>query len=216
MVRAWAEGGPSSTITRPTVDVDLALLSMRSGGKAVLIPERLRRAGLTSGEEPFRLQGEGGVLIDLLIPPGASRANPPRLGRQIMFEAAGSRFAFELLPEKVEVTLGEQRLEFLTPRLAGALVLKAVVMGRVRRRVRDDAVDVARLLACARTEPDVLSTDLRGAARRGDVREGLRVIGHLFAEESSKGARLVAQQAGPLVAIEAVSDARWLLSRLKN
>ena len=43
------------------------------------------RSGLTAYEEPFRLRGEGGVLVDLLVPPGATRADPPRIGDQIMF-----------------------------------------------------------------------------------------------------------------------------------
>lgn len=146
MVRAWVEGAGQPAVGRPTVDVDLGLLPPRAPPLARRIPSRLAAAGLKPGKEPFRFVGPGGVLLDLLVPPGASRRVPPRLANQEVFEAPGARFAFELSPEPVKATLDRgTELTFQTARLAAALVLKLAILAAHRPRYLDDARDVASL-----------------------------------------------------------------------
>lgn len=212
MVRAWGAEGPA---LRPTVDVDLELRPTKAVRLARRVPERLRAAGLRPHTEPFRFVAEGGILIDLLIAPGGSRHDPPRLGDQMVFEAEGSRLAFELAPERVRVMRGGEGVHILVPRLAGALALKTVVLAQSRPlRVRIDAQDVAILLEVARGEPEPLVADLRAHARMSDVRRMRRGLLDLFAGEGSRGTRWVAQELGERAALTAVVNARWVLAEL--
>jgi hypothetical protein len=214
MVRAWVQGSDAG-VQRPTIDVDLAILASRGEGWAAKVPERLEAAGLRPTEEPFRLRGPNGILVDLLVPPGASRREPPQLGKQIVFEARGSRFSFELPPEHVSVSMGSDRVGFPTPRLAAALVLKAVVLGIARPgRAHVDAIDVAQLLAVVRREPAEVVEDLRAHARRSDVRDAQRHLEKLFSGEGDPGAILVARETDARTALSAVAVARWLLEQL--
>lgn len=214
MVRAWVEGAGVGSL-RPTVDVDLLLLASRGSGKAERVPVRLNEAGLLPFEEPFRLRGPDDVLVDLLVPPGASRKVPPRVGDQIVFEARGSRFGFELPPEHVSVRMGEERLGFPTVRLSAALVVKAIVLGIGRPgRAQVDAVDVARLLSVVRVDPEEAIADLRSHARQSEVKDARRQLHRLFAREEDAGVQLVARDTDSATALTAVADARWLLERL--
>jgi len=216
MVRAWVEGSAVGA-ARPTVDVDVALLASRGGGKVEEVPQRLRDAGLLPTDEPFRLRGPDDLLVDLLVPPGASRADPPRLGTHIVFEARGSRFGFEMPPEPVSVRLDDDRLGFPTVRLAAALVLKAVVLGVARPgRTEVDAVDVARLLSVVRDGPAEAISDLRSHSRRRDVREGLQRLATFFGSGEDPGAVLVARETDDATALTAVADARWLLGQARS
>jgi hypothetical protein len=214
MVRAWVEEtGVGSA--RPTTDVDLGLLASRGEGKAERVPVRLRDAGLQPFEEPFRLRRPDGVQVDLLVPPGASRRDPPRVGDQIVFEARGSRLGFELPPEQVFVWMGKDRIGFPTVRLSAALVIKAIVLGIGRpRRAEVDAVDVARLLSVVRIDPMEAIADLRTHERKTEVKDARRQLQRLFAREEDAGARLVARETDSPTALTAVADARWLIEQL--
>jgi hypothetical protein len=214
MVRGWTEGGSASTGSRPTIDVDLTLFPGRGRRATELVPDRLAEAGLHADEEPFRLRRDDGVLIDLLVPPGGSRGEPPKLGKQILFRADGSAFAFELPPEPVRVGIRRRRLEYQIPRLGAALVHKTIVLAGMRPRYLDDASDVARLLAVARREPEQAIEDLRQHRRRRDVRRALGALSALFNEEDARGARWVEQELGTRVALISVEDARWLASEV--
>jgi hypothetical protein len=212
MVRGWTEGGTVEVSMRPTIDVDLALFPGRGRRATSQVPDRLAEAGLLPDAEPFRLRRDDGVLVDLLVPPGGSRGEPPKLGKQVLFRAEGAAFAFELPPELVRVGLKRRRVEFQVPRLAAALVHKTIVLAGMRPRYLDDASDVARLLAVVRREPEEAAEDLRAHRRRSDVRKALAAIAALFGEEEARGARWVEQELGSRVAITSVDDARWLAS----
>jgi len=214
MVRGWAEGGAVEVSMRPTIDVDLTLFPGRGRRAAELVPGRLADAGLRPHEEPFRLRRDDGVLVDLLVPPGGSRGEPPRVGKQALFRAEGTAFAFEVPPEPVRVRLERKRVDFQIPRLAAAIVQKTIVLAGMRPRYLDDASDVARLLAVARREPEEAVADLRQYRRRKDVRKAMAAITSLFGEEEARGARWVEQELGTRVAITAVDDARWLVSEM--
>lgn len=214
MVRAWVEGGGADEPVRPTTDVDLMLFPGRGRPAIEKVPERLAAQGLRPHEEPFRLRREDGVLVDLLVPPGGSRADPPRIGGQAMFRAEGAAFGFELPPERVTARLRRRRVEFQVPRLAPALVHKALVLAAMRPRYLVDASDVARLLRTVRREPDGALEDLAGNRRRSDVRMALTAVAGLFAEETARGARWVEEELGTRAAVTSVDDARWLASIL--
>ena len=176
---------------------------------------RLRDAGLLPSEEPFRLRGPDDVRVDLLVPPGASRRDPPRVGDQIVFEARGSRLGFELPPEQVSVRMGRDRIGFPTVRLAAALVVKAIVLGIGRsRRVEVDAVDVAKLLTVVRFDPKEAIADLRTHERKSEVKDARRQLQRLFAREEDAGAHLVARETDSATALTAVADVRWLIEQL--
>ena len=213
MVRAWVEGGPTKGTARPTIDVDLALFPGRGRPAIARVPERLADANLLPHEEPFRLRRSDGVLIDLLVPPGGSRADPPRIGKQLLFLAEGAAFAFELPPEKVDARLGRRKTELLVPRLAAALVHKTLVLVAMRPRYLVDASDVALLLAVLRRESEDAIEDLRRHRRRSDVRKALAALGGLFGDEAARGAIWVELELGTRAAVTSVDDARWLLSQ---
>jgi hypothetical protein len=169
---------------------------------------------LAPSGEPFRFEGKGGLRVDLLIAPGGSRDDPPRLGQQQVLEVPGSRLAFALPPERITVRLQDE-VEILVPGLAGALVLKTVLLEKGRPiRVRDDARDVAALLRIARRESKALLRELRKHKRWSDVRATRRALGDLFGEEKSRGTQWVAQEKGTRAALTAVADAHWLLDEL--
>jgi hypothetical protein len=214
MVRAWAEGGSPSEPARPTVDVDLALFPGRGQPGIEKVPERLGADGLRPDEEPFRLRRSDGVLVDLLAPPGASRADPPRMGRQVLFLADGAAFGFAIPQEPVVARLGRKRVGFQVPRLAPALVHKTLVLASMRPRYLVDASDVARLLQTVRREPAEALPDLDAHRRRSDVRKALAALAGLFGDEQARGARWVEQELGTVAAVTSVDDARWLRSEM--
>lgn len=214
MVRGWAEGGTVESSSRPTNDVDLALFPGRGRHATSLVPRRLAEAGLRPDEEPFRLRRDDGVLVDLLVPPGGSRGEPPKIGKQILFRADGAAFAFELPPEAVRVRLERRTIEFQIPRLAAALVHKTIVLASMRPRYLVDAADVARLLAVTRREPQEAVEDFGVHRRRSDVRRALEALADLFGDENARGARWVEQEHGTRVAVTSVDDAGWLRSQI--
>ncbi len=215
MVRAWTEGGGTAGTGRPTVDVDLGLLPQRAGPLVLQVPARLSAAGLKSAGEPFRFEGPAGILLDLVVPPGSSRSVPPRLGKQVVFVAPGSRFAFELPPEIVRVKMVPARLlEFQAARLAAALVIKLIVLLEQRPRYRDDARDVAALLRVVRREPAVALKDLQTHARRRDVSRAIASLARIFGNERDRGCVWIEQESGTRAALTAVDDANWLLRQL--
>jgi hypothetical protein len=214
MVRAWAEGGAPNEPARTTTDVDLALFPSRGRPAIDQVPGRLAADGLRPDEEPFRLRRPDGVLVDLLAPPGASRADPPRIGRQTLFLAEGAAFGFALPPEPVEARLGRRRIDFQVARLAAALVHKTIALAAARPRYLVDASDVARLLRVVRRDPSEALFDLQAHRRRSDVGRALTALGNVFGDEEARGAVWVEQELGTNAALIAVDDARWLSSTL--
>lgn len=214
MVRAWVEGGAASELARPTIDVDLTLFPIRGRPAIERVPDRLLEEGLRPHEEPFRLRREDGIRLDLLVPPGASRGDPPRIGRQVLFRAEGTAFGFALPPEPVTARLKRRKVEFQVPRLGAALVHKTLVLAAMRPRYLDDASDVARLLHTVRHEPGDAIPDLVEHRRRSDARKALRALSGLFGDEEARGARWVEQELGTRAAVTAVDDARWLRSEM--
>lgn len=216
MVRAWVGSSRSDARIRPTVDVDLGLLSVRAPEKVKAVPGRLIASGFRSQDEPFRLMRADGTRVDLLIPPGASRRDPPRIGRQEVFEAPGTRFAFELPATPVTVKLGGEELTIQVPCLAGAIVAKAVALGHRRpARARVDALDVAALLAVWEQEPEPTRSRLAKGRRRTDVKRGLASLARNFESPEAAGAMWVEQELDSRrESLKAVARAAALLDSL--
>lgn len=216
MVRLWVKSGAQDLPERLTVDVDLALL--RSWQERVVeIPDRLRAAAFYPEEEPFRFVRRDGARVDLLVPPGATRSEPPRIGNVEVFTADGIRFAFELPAERFNVRLGSQMVPVKTAALAGALVAKAVTLGLRRARgAQVDAVDVASLLAVVEAEPRPAIEQLAEHRKRSDVKKGMRVLRRDFARLESSGASWVARASSHREALRAVARAEWLLDAVSS
>lgn len=208
MVRAYSAGG--SLAPRPTTDVDLSLFPSRVGPRGKLISDRLGAAGFRAGEEPFKLFLDDQE-IDLLVPPGGSRSG--RIGRQAVFEADGTAFAFELGPEPLDVRLGDAKLKIQTARLAAALVAKAVLFGMARPKSRADAVDVGLLLSAVARSGGETHEELRAHRKRSDVRSALRVLEESFVEADGRGILAIRDQRSLEEALTAAANARGLLAR---
>jgi hypothetical protein len=139
------------------------------------------------------------VIVDLAIPPGTSRAQPPRLEQGLpSIEAPGLAYAVLRGPSTVIASFldGEQcsRFELALPRLDAAFVLKAALCAsglrhRPDRRV-SDTVDAV-LLAAACLEDEDCVEALRLHRRRSDVRKARRWFEDGFRTPTSIGARRV-------------------------
>jgi len=207
MVRAYASTG---TLTpRPTTDVDLSLFPSRGGRRLRELPTGLRDAGFRPDEEPSKLV-LGSHRIDLLVPPGGSRAG--RLGEQAVFEAKGTAFAFAMDPEALTLRLDGTSVEVVTARLSAALVAKAVLFSERRPKYRDDAVDVGLLLDAVRRDGQAPVEDLRAQAGRKDVRKAMRAIDVDFAGAGSAGVKCIRDARGLEEGLTAAANARRLLA----
>lgn len=215
MVRGWAELSGSEVFARQTIDADLELLPNKAVERSRRVPQRLRDAGLAPADEPFRFRGEDGARVDLLVAPGSSRHDPPRLGGQEVFEVEGSRLAFTLPPERVVVRRGAEKCTIQIPRLAAALVIKAILVAKGRRlRVRDDAQDVAALLRAVRNEPEPVVSDLIANARGSEVKRARRALKQILSDERARAAEWISQELGSRASLTAIADARWLADQL--
>ena len=216
MVKAWSSQGQSDVEIRATSDVDIALLASRTTDALGVVEALLQReyAQMTT---PFRFESDSGAAIDILVPPGASRHHPPRIGALETLEAPGTRLAFELPLETFRFIFRDESVGLPVASLAGALVAKTVLLAKQRqRRVRDDAHDVAALLACLERIPEPSIGQLRKHRKRSDVRAAQRALEHLFAAADSVGTSWVAAELGLRSGLEAASRARWLLDSLAD
>jgi len=207
MSRLWLHAVPIDMPVRPTADIDLGIDRQRlqlAADRQVVGPllERLDFKGGYAGE-PFRyakaVEGIGEILLDIVIPPGASRDEPPLIERGLESVAApGLAYAVLRAPVTASVSFvdGEQSFDFQLPipALDAALVLKAaLVESGVRSRpdrVRSDSVDAIVLAAACLKRPDALRA-LRDHRRRSDVRKSVRWLTDAFRSPTAVGSRRV-------------------------
>ena len=216
MVKAWASQGRSEVEARATKDVDVAVLASRAGRKPQVV-EALAALHYRQMDLPFRFETSDGAIIDVLVPPGASRYDPPRIGELETFEAPGTRLAFELPAETFQFQLGEDSVQLPVASLAGALVAKTVLLQKQRRRrVRDDAHDVAALLAAVERMPDTPLRQLTEKAHRSEVKTARKAFFELFKTADAPGTSWVATELGLRAGLEAAGRARWLLDALQR
>lgn len=207
---AWLTARPVGLPIRATRDVDLgidrAILGLR--GDRAIVGKLLRAHGFKPGyaEEAFRFAREtpaGVFVVDLLVAPGASRAEPPILEPGLPSLAAPG-LAYALLrgstPLELDLIGEEQRSFYLqTVTLDAAFVLKAalVASGARQREAKriTDTVD-AIMLASACTSDDDAMTELAARRKRSDVRAAVRWIREQFTSPRAAAARRVTAHVG--------------------
>lgn len=207
MGRLWLHAVPIDMPVRPTADIDLGIdrrrLQLAADSRVVgPLLDRLDFKGGYAGE-PFRysklVDGVGEVLLDIVVPPGASRQQPPLVERGLESVAAPG-LAYAVLRGSIAahasfVDAGRSfDFQLPIPTLDAALVLKAaLVESGVRTRpdrVRSDSVDAVMLAAACLRRPDALRA-LRDHRRRSDVRKSVRWLAHAFRSPTAVGSRRV-------------------------
>ncbi|HEU0019719.1 MAG TPA: hypothetical protein VFQ14_05450 [Thermoleophilaceae bacterium] len=207
MGRLWLHAVPIDMPARPTADIDLGIdrRRLQIAANSRVVGPLLDRLGFRGGYlgEPFRyskaVDGVGEVLLDIVVPPGTSREEPPLVERGLESVAApGLAYAVLRGPVTAAVSFvdGEQSFDFHLPipALEAALVLKAaLVESGVRTRldrVRSDSVDAIMLTAACLKRPDALRA-LRDHRRRSDVRKSIRWLTDAFRSPTAVGSRRV-------------------------
>ncbi len=207
---AWLLARPVGLPTRATRDVDLgmdrAALGLR--GDRAIVAKLLHEHNFEPGHrgEAFRFSRAtpaGEFVVDLLVAPGASRADPPILEPGIPTLAApGLAYALRRGAAPLElVILGDERRSFRlrTVQLDAAFVLKAALVASGVRQRSDlrttDTVDAIMLAAACASDDDAMM-ELSGARRRSDVRSAVRWTSEQFTSPRSAAARRVASHVG--------------------
>jgi hypothetical protein len=207
MGRIWLHAVPIDMPTRPTADIDLGIdrRRLQLAANSRVVGPLLDRLGFEGGYagEPFRyskvVDGIGDVLLDIVVPPGASRRQPPLVERGLESIAAPG-LAYAVLrgpvPASVSFVDDGQSFDFQLPipNLDAALVLKAaLVESGVRTRpdrVRSDSVDAIMLAAACLKRPDALRA-LGEHRRRSDVRKSISWLANAFRSATAVGSRRV-------------------------
>lgn len=116
-VTAWLTARPVEMPTRATRDVDLGIdrLALGLTGSKAFVADLLREQEFKAGysEEAFRFvraTSEGSFVVDLLVAPGASRAQPPIVEPGLPTLAApGLAYALLRGPVSLELTLLDEQ-----------------------------------------------------------------------------------------------------------
>lgn len=207
---AWLLARPVGLPTRATRDVDLgmdrAALGLR--GDRAIVAKLLHEHNFEPGHrgEAFRFRRAtpaGDFVVDLLVAPGASRADPPILEPGIPTLAApGLAYALRRGSVPLElVVVGDERRSFRlrTVQLDAAFVLKAALVASGVRQRSDlrttDTVDAIMLAAACASDDDAMM-ELNSAGRRSDVRSAVRWTCEQFTSPRSAAARRVSGHVG--------------------
>lgn len=202
---AWIGASDIGLPIRATRDVDLGIdrRGLRLTGSRSKVVPLLRDSGFRSmgGDASFRFVKEtpaGEFIVDLLVAPGSSRADPPILEEGLTTFSA-PRLAYAILrhPKSLDLTVAHEGTEraFKLPivTLDSAFVMKAVLTASRRlrpdRRITDTA-DAVMLAAACTADPDGIAA-LRHHRRRKDVREATRWMTGAFETETTAAARRV-------------------------
>lgn len=204
MGRLWLHAIPIDMPARPTADIDLGIdrRQLQLAADRRIVGPLLDRLGFKGGYagEPFRysktVDGVGEVLLDIVIPPGASRKQPPILERGLESIAApGLAYAVLRGPVPTNVDFVDGRIfafRLPIPTLDAALVLKAALAASGARtrpdRVISDSVDAIMLAAACLERPETFRA-LRDHHRRSDVRKSVRWLADAFRSPTAVGAR---------------------------
>lgn len=205
---AWIETSDLDLPLRTTRDVDLGIdrKGLRLGSSEPKVQPLLRAEGFEPllGDHRFRFEKEtpaGKFLLDLLVAPGASRADPPLLEAGMPSLAApGLAYAIVRRPTHLKLTLStkEQERTFELPivKLDAAVVMKGALASSGMRmkpdkRITDTSDAIMLAVVCAANPQSV--AQLRKHRRRSDVRQALGWLTQAFADEKSRAARRVEQ-----------------------
>lgn len=225
---AWIETSDLDLPLRATRDVDLGIdrQVLRLGSSRAKVQPLLRAQGFEPllVDHGFRFERQtpaGKFLIDLLVAPGASRADPPLLEAGMPSLAApGLAYAIKRRPTHLKLTLSDRRedrsFDLPVVKLDAAVVMKgALVSGGMRmkpdKRITDTSDAIMLAAACVPDRPSI--EQLRVHRRRKDVREAVSWLTTAFGDEKTAAARRVerhfeaefAQPGGAAWAVEAAA-----------
>jgi hypothetical protein len=202
---AWIGASDIGLPMRATRDVDLGIdrRGLRLTASRRRVVPILQKNGFESlgGDESFRFVRKtpaGAFIVDLLVAPGSSRADPPILEAGLpTFSAPGLAYAILRRPSPLSLTVASRgktrRFKFPIITLDSAFVMKAVLTASRRlrpdRRFTDTADAVMLAAACASDE--VCMAALQKHRRRKDVREAIGWMTNSFASEKAAAARRV-------------------------
>jgi hypothetical protein len=202
---AWVGASEIGLPMRPTRDVDLGIdrRGLRLTASRSRVVPLLRDGGFESmgGDASFRFVKDtpaGEFIVDLLVAPGSSRADPPILEKGLTtFPAPGLAYAILRRPNSLSLTVAhngtERRFKLPIVSLDSAFVMKAVLTASRRlrpdRRITDTADAVMLAAACASDESGIAA--LRQHRRRKNVREATRWMTNSFETETTAAARRV-------------------------
>lgn len=202
---AWIGASDIGLPMRATRDVDLGIdrRGLRLTATHSKVVPLLRDSGFESmgGDASFRFVKEtpaGEFIVDLLVAPGSSRADPPIVEKGLTtFSAPGLAYAILRRPKSLALTIAhggtERKFKLPIITLDSAFVMKAVLTSSRRlrpdRRITDTA-DAVMLAAACTTERDGIAA-LRQHRRRKDVREATQWMTSAFETEATAAARRV-------------------------
>ena len=208
MARLWLHAVPLDMPARPTSDIDLGIdkRALRLSGDRRVVGPLLESRGFEPGSfgEEFRYSKEvpgleDPILVDVVMPPGESREDPPVLEPGLTTVAAPG-LAYAVKRGAVVATGrfvdGQSIFAFdlPIPVLDAAFVLKAaLVASGVRRRpdrVRSDSVDAVMLAAACLRRPSAIDA-LREQSGRTDVRKSLNWLRESFRSRDAIGSRRI-------------------------
>lgn len=202
---AWIGASDIGLPMRATRDVDLGIdrRTLRLSANRRKVVPLLQKHGFESlgGDAQFRFVKEtvaGEFLVDLLVAPGSSRADPPILEADLTtLSAPGLAYAILRHPETLALTIacegGARRFKLPIVVLDSAFVMKAALTASHRlrpdRRITDTTDAVMLAAACTGDNPGMAA--LREHRRRKDVREAIHWMTESFESERTAAARRV-------------------------
>jgi hypothetical protein len=205
---AWLHSSEVDLPIRPTRDVDLGISrgALRLTSTTQTLRPLLAEHGFQNrtGGESFRFVRQtdaGAFLLDLLLPKGASRDQPPLIEAGLdSIEAPGLAYAIARGPAHLALTLrdGDRAHAFDLPiaTLDAMLVMKATLVADGARLKRDrriiDTTDAVMLAAACTNDVESLRA-LQANRRRSEVRRAIAWLSDAFTDERSAAARRIEQ-----------------------
>lgn len=201
MARLWLQARPIGLPIRATADIDLGInrRDLRITGDRKVVEPLLLRAGFNRrpGDDEFRFVKEvdgNPLVVDLLVPSGSSRQEPPEIEDGLPSMAApGLAYAYVrgATPFTLSSSMGE--FELYLPSLDAAFVLKGSLVGLRRKfhRLESDTVDAICLAAACLEDSEAIDA-LREHRRRKDVGNALRWLSEGVGSAGSAASRRVA------------------------
>lgn len=228
MTRLWLQARPIDIPARATADVDLGIDRRGLGitGDQRLVRPLLQEAGFhhRTGDDEFRFVKEidgQPFVVDLLVPSGSSRKEPPEIEDGLASLAApGLAFARRRKATPFDLDLGGDQLRVYLPKLDAAFVLKGSLVGMRRKPSRhgSDSVDAMFLAAACANDAAAIEA-LREHRRRADVKAALRWLSGSVSPEGSASSVRVARYLEAEAGIDAGGEwarsvARQLLKKV--
>ena len=228
---AWIENRPIGLQPRVTNDLDLGInrVSLTEAGRDLKVRELLIDAGFSPGygDEPFRFSrdtSKGPFVVDLLIPSGSSREQPPQIEAGLeSVEAPGLAYALSRGSIPMDLILGRSeavRARFNLLQLDAAFVMKAALVASGRRVRQDrrntDTVDAVMLAAACLTDAEAIQA-LSTNSARSEPKKALNWLATSFPDPKARAPLQVAGGTGePSTAAWSVEVASRLTAAVQS